>query len=453
MAAVEAGSSHNGVAWVALLCDGEDSDSKLTLGAFDKHCTSLEQTQEKLAYSAAPAPGPRSGKRRVVDAKVQGAPDTLAIDDAMDPLMNARLSLYWPGDRRSYEGTVVERRVEVSPRSNREALRVQHRVEYTEPKLHYFWHDLGDFEYEVLAGPTSAGDERTVALYGQPQGTSTSASLPSAPPHKALKRARKLRAVEWFAGSGRLSFALMSFGWECVLHDHDPNAIEWEQHGAAPGEGNTYWSDDFLEIERRSLLNSPPYDFMHFSVECSSFSGLSRGVNRRMPHNNFCGETAACQQGSQMLSHALDLINDQLLLNPSHLFTLENPRGDMHKHPLVVGRLELPRKDGGLGAVRCLINYCMFADAREDAYLKPTHFWTNCEAIIRTLGADQALGARGAPPPQFVCSSSQACCGRRHTPVCGNTKAATPFPEKLAATLALLVNAEAAQARFRGCSH
>ena len=71
---------------------------------------------------------------------------------------------------------------------------------------------------------------------------------------------RKLRAIEWFAGSGRLSFALkQQQGWDPVIHDRDVNAVEWAQHGEKP-EQCTFRSDEFEEIERGSFYLEPPYD-------------------------------------------------------------------------------------------------------------------------------------------------------------------------------------------------
>jgi hypothetical protein len=257
---------------------------------------------------------------------------------------------------------------------------------------------------------------------------------------------RKLRSVEWFGGSGRLSFALMNAGWECVIHDSDEAAVEWAEHGSEPTAAN-YWKTDFMKVDRRALMMGKAYDYFHFSVDCSSFSGLSQAVHRRMAYNNHCGETPACKAGNQMLARSLDMINDQLEVNPRFLFTLENPQGGMQRHPLIASRLELPRNDGGLGAVRCRINYCFFADSADEAFLKPTVFWTNCNAIVRVFGTEQEVD--GALPPQFACTSSTPC-GRKHTPVRGNTSMATPFPRKLATMLALLINTEASSSRFVG---
>ena len=156
--------------------------------------------------------------------------------------------------------------------------------------------------------------------------------------------------------------------------------------------------------------------------------------------NDFAGRVA----------RALDMINDQLEMNPAFLYTLENPVGDMQKHPLIVSRLEMARKDGGLGAVRCQINYCFFADNPDDlVFHKPTNFWTNSASLIQLFGSSQQLP--GVPPPRFVCSSASPC-GKKHTPVAGNTAAATPFPPTLATMIATMINVEASPQRFTAFS-
>lgn len=75
-----------------------------------------------------------------------------------------------------------------------------------------------------------------------------------------------------------------------------------------------------------------------------------------------------------MLSFALDLIDDQLsLVGHTFLFTLENPFGSlplfamMKNHPLVKSQLEASRASGGLGAVRCVLDYCKFCEHCEGA--------------------------------------------------------------------------------------
>ena len=356
-----------GKSCLTFVCDGEvDAEAHMRTSAFTQNCTRLNPSAEIVL----PAPPPKvhpTGSKSIAKRRAHEV-----LDDVSDPLMHASLSICWPGDHCSYVAKVIERR-ETMGLLNK--VKVEHLVEYNhnrdgQAENHCHWHDLREFKYVVLDNSS-----------GSPSPPAPSAQGPDAaprlevPPAKQLKRTRKLRFVEWFAGSGRLSFALMRHGWDGVIHDFDKTAIEWEEHGVKQTDLN-YLSDDFMSVERRSL---GLYDYFHFSIDCSSFSGLSRGTNRRMPHNNFCGETTASTQGNLYLARTLDMINDQLDANPFFIFTVENPVGDMHKHPLIANRLELPRSGGGLGAIRCLLNFCKFSTVGSaSAFHKPTYIWTNC---------------------------------------------------------------------------
>jgi hypothetical protein len=438
---VEAGNAYDGAASVTFVCGEDEMEAVMLAAAFEQHCTRLDSC---LAAPPEPKRTPSSvlGDTPSITStrRVRGATNK-ELDDLSDPLMKAQLSIYWPGDRRHYEVKVIERRMVLGAGDIAFA---EHRVEYTEPDVHYHWHDLREFEYTVVG----RGSERAQPQPAVSQTPSASSSRASAvepnhatKPPRPIKRVRKLRFVEWFAGSGRLSFALMASGWEGVIHDYDPDAVEWELHGVTRSAEN-YRQEEFLSIDR-SLLAT--YDYFHFSIDCSSFSGLARGANRRNLQNDFYGETPASAHGNRLLARSLDMITDQLDRNPFFLYTMENPVGDMQKHPQITSRLELPRKDGGLGASRCCVNYCLFGHNRSGSvFHKPTVFWTNCKAIVRTFGTDQDVP--GAPSPQFLCSPDSPC-GLKHKAVQGNTKEATPFPHRLATMLALLINAEASSAR------
>lgn len=413
---VDEGRSCSGPSSVSFRCDHEEHEAEMLTSAFMQHCSKVDSSQARVAMNAG------TKKRATTDGDTQRVDLYTEACGASEPPMHARLSVYWPGDDCRYEGKVTDRRIELM---EGDRVRVEHYVEYADSS---HWHDLNEIRYVIL-GENGNPDKEISVRVG--------------------KSMRKLRFVEWFAGSGRLAFALMNTGWEGILHDNNASAIEWAKHGYNPSPNN-FRQDDFLAVDRRELLNGIPFDFFHFSIECSSFSGLARGVNRRMQHNNYTGETQAAQQGNQMLARALDMINDQLEMNPACLYTLENPVGDMQKHPLIVSRLEMARKDGGLGAVRCQINYCFFADNPDDlVFHKPTNFWTNSASLIQLFGSSQQLP--GVPPPRFVCSSASPC-GKKHTPVAGNTAAATPFPPKLATMIATMINVEASPQRFTAFS-
>jgi hypothetical protein len=167
-----------------------------------------------------------------------------------------------------------------------------------------------------------------------------------------------------------------------------------------------------------------------FSIDCSSFSTLGHAGQGRNEENSYLGEAEGlrCEEGNRLIMKALDLIKAQLERNPHFLFTIENPiSGKMKDHmctALVVvdAVLEAPRVHGGLGATRCVVDYCWFWDGveGEQPFRKRTIIWTNSPTLIHELGAH-------APPcvSHFLCERTHPCRHYRwHRPVAGNS--ATP---------------------------
>ncbi len=54
------------------------------------------------------------------------------------------------------------------------------------------------------------------------------------------------------------------------------------------------------------------------------------------------------------------------------LFTIENPyTGKLKEHGMVKDKLEASRANGGLGATRCVVDYCWFWDGGDAFNPKP----------------------------------------------------------------------------------
>ena len=129
---------------------------------------------------------------------------------------------------------------------------------------------------------------------------------------------------------------------------------------------------------------------------------------------------------------------------------------------------EVAAAEGGLGAVRCDVTYCMF----ERGVKKPTHLWTNSKARTAPLPAvtphmcqpspTRTLTLAHAPPsPQavarllqgFACSAATPCadaaCGGHPKSVRGQGDYAekAAFPRAFAATVARGINMDAAPQR------
>ena len=265
-----------------------------------------------------------------------------------------------------------------------------------------------------------------------------------------LPMMRKLRSIEWFAGSGRLSFALRKHhGWNAVIHDRDQDVVEWDEHGEHP---KNFRSDEFEELAVSEFWYEKPYDYFHFSIDCRSFSTLGHAGQGRTDTNDFLGEGDRCKEGNRLLNKAIKMISDQLERNKDFLYTIENPfTGKMKDHPMVVHKLEAKVEDGGIGATRCVVDYCCFwsgGDAMQRPFQKRTIFWTNSESLIREFGVYD----RGAlSNSHFLCERTRPCSYyRHHKPVNGKTsREATPFPQLLAARIACAIDRDASARRWR----
>ena len=262
---------------------------------------------------------------------------------------------------------------------------------------------------------------------------------------------RKLRGTEWFAGSGRLSFALaLQHDWQVIIHDRDPTAVEWVQHGVQEDGTKLIFScKEFLEVEIGSFYQQPPYDFFHFSMDCSSFTVLGHAGQFRNAKNDYLGEHELCKVGNQIVQKMLDMISMQLDRNKNFLFTIENPQtGKFKDHPMVQAKLTAPREHGGLGATPIALDFCWFKATKEDKpFRKRTMIWTNSPSLIRELGEHR-------PPStcsRFLCERTSPCpfFQQDHRPVAGNCAAATPFPRLLTELIARCITLDASAQRWR----
>ena len=272
-----------------------------------------------------------------------------------------------------------------------------------------------------------------------------------------LRVMRKLRTCEWFAGSARLSFALHALGCEVKIHDRNPDVIEWEAHDVQPAD-KMICSDEFLSIRLTDLLMEPPYDYMHFSIDCSSFTGLSHAGQGRNEGNDFLGDSTQAQDGNKLVSKTFDIIAMQLERKRNFLFTIENPfSGRMKQHPRVPSQLEVPVENGGLGATRVVVDYCRFWDGKgQRPFHKRTIIWTNSPALIREFGKHAPQRDGKGPISHFLCEKSTPCqfygpYGHRSV-YNKTTREATPFPSLLAWRIAQAVTIDLSPERWKSLS-
>ena len=235
-----------------------------------------------------------------------------------------------------------------------------------------------------------------------------------------------------------------------MIHDRDPGAVEWAAHDMKP-DLERFCSEEFLGVNEAAFYNDLPYDYMHFSIDCSSFTGLSHAGQGRNEGNNFLGDGARAQDGNQLLFKTIDMIALQMKRRSGFLFTIENPyTGKMKDHPIVAARLEVARKDGGLGATRIVVDYCRFWDGKgKRPFHKRTIIWTNSPTLIREFGEHR--------PPEmtshFLCERSSPCQFFGHLGHRGvnskTSREATPFPSPLVWRIAQAITLDLSPERWR----
>ena len=86
--------------------------------------------------------------------------DEICADESRDPLIGALIDIDWPGDRRIYRSKIVARRALLD---SHDRAYFEYRVEYYEPKLHSIWHDLREFDYELVTEDAGAGTVQSSA--------------------------------------------------------------------------------------------------------------------------------------------------------------------------------------------------------------------------------------------------------------------------------------------------
>ena len=260
---------------------------------------------------------------------------------------------------------------------------------------------------------------------------------------------RKLRAIEWFAGSARLAFALKAQGFEVVIHDRDRNVVEWAAHGMEP-DAKHFWSNDFLDIDDGFFYTVAPYDYMHFGIDCSSFSRLGHAGQSRSEDNDFLGSGLSCQEGNRLLSRVLFMIEAQLRRNPHFLFTIENPFTGRMKDVSDTKRLERSRENGGLGAKRIVLDVCHFWDGKgQRPFHKRTVFWTNSPWLIHEFGEHTPPAMKS----RFLCERATPCQWYGtlgHRAVDSKTaREATPYPSLLVSRIAQSISRDLSEQRWR----
>ena len=266
-------------------------------------------------------------------------------------------------------------------------------------------------------------------------------------------RPRKLRAGEFMSGSSRLAKKLIQYGADVLCVEREVDAPEYDgkslvrPHGpSAPGTQAAAMREAsmsashapakaYLEVcQCRDLrpFELPTLDYAHFSPQCTSVSNAAGDAHKREEDDGFLGSDECCREYNRDLAWIIDVIHDQKRRpgNESFKYTIEAPFGVARKVPHFKW-IEVPVEDGGLGAVRLVLSYCMFGME----YEKKTFFWTNIGPLIETLPGTQH---------NYLCRQGRQCHRGRdnHKNLgrdAGPTRDAATFPEDLVAFLRMHV--------------
>ena len=159
-------------------------------------------------------------------------------------------------------------------------------------------------------------------------------------------QADRLLVFDFFSGTGSSTKAFEDAGHTVIKIELDQ---QFEAH-----------ERDILKIDAQTLIakyGKP--DFIWASPPCTSFS-IAAISHHRNPDGT--AKSEAAHLGDMLLYKTLSLIEE---LNPTY-WLMENPRGMMRKHPVMINQ---PKKT---------VTYCQYGDSR----MKPTDIWGNVDSWI-----------------------------------------------------------------------
>ena len=160
-----------------------------------------------------------------------------------------------------------------------------------------------------------------------------------------------MKVLELFAGT-------RSIGKEFEAKGHEVYSIEWDKEHP-----NIDWYVDIGTITTQDIIDrfGVP-DVVWASPDCTSYSVAAISRHRiRESDGNLAPKSDYAKFCDKVNTHAIDMINELLEINPKLIYFIENPRGGMRKMNFMK---ELPRYT---------VTYCQYGDTR----MKPTDIWTN----------------------------------------------------------------------------
>lgn len=151
-----------------------------------------------------------------------------------------------------------------------------------------------------------------------------------------------MNVLELFAGSRSIGRVAESLG-------HMVFSVDWQKY-----EGVDLSID--IELLKPDDIPFIP-DYIHMSPDCTTYTIAAISTHR----NGVEPKTEYAKKCDLVNINAIGIINHFLTINPSMVFTIENPRGMLRKMPFMQS------------FIRHTVWYCQYGDDRA----KPTDIWTN----------------------------------------------------------------------------
>lgn len=230
-------------------------------------------------------------------------------------------------------------------------------------------------------------------------------------------------AVEFFAGSGRLSDAIEE-------HTSLDYSTRVDFSTAFPLARKSI-RKDIGALRKNELKQLMAAKYIHMSPTCSTYSQLASSRHKRKFETNYLGVTQDAYMANGILLRLFKAMRKRQAAAKKAIITIENPDATFHLTPIAM-KMQEPLNKGGLGLTLLRFSFCAF----NEKWRKKSILLTNSPTLIVKLGNDS-----------HVCTS-HTCrfhnCA--HTPItrrCQNggvdTDKVTPFPAGLCVEIAKAV--------------
>ena len=184
--------------------------------------------------------------------------------------------------------------------------------------------------------------------------------------------------------------------WSGPRHELDHLSSVLQGQGRAEGGNNPRK----LVLLEQSTSTLDPHQMRAPSVvlldtSCRTRSCNSQARHQRNENNCYLGTTDDALQDDTDLVKQLELLQEwqsrQEEQGQPFIFTIENPRATIEKHPLVRECVLKPRAEGGLGGTACHFDTCWFSSSASKVHKKPEVLFTNNKLLIQDFAKGKYL--------------------------------------------------------------